>query len=660
MKFSINSLILWPRNRELGIRTVPFAHGKVNILTGASKTGKSAIIPIIDYCLGSGNCTIPVGIIRDTCEWFGVLFDLDDEQMLLCRKEPGSQKQTNEMYLLRDKEITVPDAIDANNITSDQVKNTLNELFQLPFSPTDTSQTDGFSGRPSYRDLIAFNFQPQNVIANNRVLFYGIEEMKHKNKLVAIFPFVLGAETADTLAARQEKDRLEKDKERIERELASIKKVAESWKQDVLSWLSQSRELGLTEFAVSEDTGFSAQVEELRKIVASNDMSGSIIASNLRDTSEELLVLRKKEQELSQTLSIAKHRYQTMSDLAESKKKYEKSLSVQKDRLDISGWLRSLAQSEKCPICGESHSGENKELSELCEAMTEIEREAGIVQGISLSFDREFNIVKEEIDDLVEQLSAIRRRIVDESTRAQINADTQYTLAGVARFIGRMEFAIKTYERIGVDGELESKLSELKLRIDELNKQLGEFARKKRIESALAYIQNEVNNIVKHLDTEYPDDLIEFDHKNLTIKIKTRDGRENYLWEIGSASNWLSYHLAVSLAFQKFFQERNGVSVPNFLIFDQPSQVYFPQRGIPEGTTAEQDANSIRDEDKEAVKKIFAELANYLRTVKSELQVIVMEHADEDIWGEYDKVSLVERWRDGNKLVPQSWITESK
>ncbi len=32
------------------IRTVPFSLGKVNIITGESKSGKTALIDIIDYC----------------------------------------------------------------------------------------------------------------------------------------------------------------------------------------------------------------------------------------------------------------------------------------------------------------------------------------------------------------------------------------------------------------------------------------------------------------------------------------------------------------------------------------------------------------------------------------------------------------------------------
>ena len=277
---------------------------------------------------------------------------------------------------------------------------------------------------------------------------------------------------------------------------------------------------------------------------------------------------------------------------------------------------------------------------------------------MSISFDREFNIVKAEIDKLTERLMGIRRRINEESAKSQQDANTQYTLASVSRFLGRMEFAIQTYERIGVDGDLEEKLSNLNDRISELNKSLSDSARVAKEKAALAFIQQEASVIIKQLDVENPDDPIEFDKNNLTIKVRTADGRDNYLWEIGSASNWLSYHISISLAFQKFFQERKGVAVPNILVFDQPSQVYFPQKSIQEGSTAKEDSTLIQDEDKAAVKKIFATLSTYIEKAKSELQIIVMEHADEDIWGEFDNIKLVDRWRGRNKLIPVEWISK--
>ncbi len=53
-------------------RSVSFGPG-VNIITGESKTGKSALIPILDYCLGAQECEIPVGAIREFAQWYAIL-----------------------------------------------------------------------------------------------------------------------------------------------------------------------------------------------------------------------------------------------------------------------------------------------------------------------------------------------------------------------------------------------------------------------------------------------------------------------------------------------------------------------------------------------------------------------------------------------------------
>lgn len=64
----------------------------------------------------------------------------------------------------------------------------------------------------------------------------------------------------------------------------------------------------------------------------------------------------------------------------------------------------------------------------------------------------------------------------------------------------------------------------------------------------------------------------------------------------------------------------------------------------------------IDDEDKVAVKKIFAALTKYIKDAKAPLQIIVMEHADDDIWGEFENIHLVERWRGNKKLVASEWL----
>ena len=73
MFLQIREIVLWPRVPQFKPRRVTFELGRVNVISGASRTGKSAVIPIIDYCLGSGTCSIPVNTIRNYCEWFGIV-----------------------------------------------------------------------------------------------------------------------------------------------------------------------------------------------------------------------------------------------------------------------------------------------------------------------------------------------------------------------------------------------------------------------------------------------------------------------------------------------------------------------------------------------------------------------------------------------------------
>jgi len=73
MQFYLEKVILWPVNKENKIEEINFFTDKINVIHGRSGTGKSSIISIIDYCLGASRCSIPVGLIRDEVEWFGVV-----------------------------------------------------------------------------------------------------------------------------------------------------------------------------------------------------------------------------------------------------------------------------------------------------------------------------------------------------------------------------------------------------------------------------------------------------------------------------------------------------------------------------------------------------------------------------------------------------------
>ena len=114
-----------------------------------------------------------------------------------------------------------------------------------------------------------------------------------------------------------------------------------------------------------------------------------------------------------------------------------------------------------------------------------------------------------------------------------------------------------------------------------------------------------------------------------------------------------AYHIAVTLALQKFFMTEVHHPVPGLLIYDQPSQVYFPKRAARDEIVKP----DWKDEDVDAVRKVFSLLGRETVDAKGRLQIIVLDHADEDVWGDLPGVRLAEEWR-GRALVPLDWISQ--
>ena len=132
-------------------------------------------------------------------------------------------------------------------------------------------------------------------------------------------------------------------------------------------------------------------------------------------------------------------------------------------------------------------------------------------------------------------------------------------------------------QALGQSGALSAEVEELRKRADELAKRISKAGVTGRQKRALEQVAVFAGRVLPELDSERPNDPIELVINDLTIKVKG-PSREDYLWEIGSGANWLSYHVAVSLALQQFFIENSPSPVPGFIVYDQPSQVYFPQK----------------------------------------------------------------------------------
>lgn len=654
MYFQIKKLILWPKKEGFTYKEIPFELGKVNVITGASRTGKSAIIPIVDYCLGSKECAIPVNIIRDACSWFGVVIKTKDTEMLLARREPGDKKSTDDMMFVVDKEVDIPTMPQKNN-NRERVCRTLDEIAKITFQSLDEDQSNGFNLRPSFRDMMAFSYQPQNIIANANTLFYKADTMEHRQKLINIFPYVLGAVDGDVLGKRKRLSILEKELMKKEKELENLKRISAKWDIEIKGWLKAAQGVGLLDKELKFDKlTYDICLEYLEEVGEKNIDNIAVSAEGIELVAKNIIALREQERKISRELAILSNRKREMASFFNNISDYKKNLSIQRDRLEIANWISELTTgASNCPFCGSKHNNTG-ELQTLLENLKGIEAEADTAGEIPVAFEREFTIVNAEIKTLSEELAGVQNSLKLMEREQESKKRYGYTLEEISKFIGKAQYAKETFKSIVDDSELDKSIQVLKEEIERLQKEVNEYAIEQRINKALGDIQNKIMAKLPHLDLENPYNQVKLDYKNLTLKIDN-NGRLDYLWQIGSGSNWISYHLATILSMQEFAVDSFNSPLAQFIIIDQPSQVYFPRKlANSEDADIEQ---KLKDEDIIAVSKMFKVMGESIKKHNQNLQVIVLEHADEEVWEGIENIHKVCEWRDGKqKLIPAEWL----
>lgn len=655
MHFQLKSLVLWSRNNRHEPRIVPFVERKLNIITGASKTGKSAVIPIIDYCLGSERCAIPVTTIRDACSWFGVVIATKEGEKLLARREPGSQQSTGDMCVLEGKTIEIP-RFPEKNSNAENVKRMLDALAglsNLGFEPTGLA--GGYKGRPSFRDLLAFAFQPQNIVANPDVLFFKADTMEHKEKLRTIFPYVLGAVTPDALARRWELEQLTRELRRKEHELNAQRVASARWRALLQTWVAEARDLGLLDPELAEPGRPDHELLAfLEGIITKTSADAQASNSSLDATATENARLDKEESDVALRLGEAKARFDNMIKLQSSVADYTDALKKQRDRLQLSRWLRDFAETNaaSCPVCGGALDHAKGELDALCDALANVEATARQLDPVPAAFDKELVEVRAQLRQLTDNLMGVRARRKAAEERSKRMQQERLSRASIDRFLGRMEQALPVLKAPEGDPAFAAEVAELKARIEQLRAGLSDTAARERQRAALGRVSATMARLLPGLDSERPRDPAELNIDDLTIRVTGNSGRHDFLWEIGSGANWLSYHVAAMIGLHELFLSLKGNPVPSLLVLDQPSQVYFPRTLAKEAKVG--DDPTLGDEDVVAVRKVFATLADATKTMPG-LQILVLDHASKDVWRGVD-AHLVEEWRDGNALVPKEWL----
>lgn len=662
MQLQIIRLVVWPKKESVAPRIVKFEPGVVNVITGASRTGKSAIIPIIDYCLGSGECSIPIDTIRDNASWYGIQVRTAIEDLLICRRVPQGNTVSNEFFLLRGIGDEIPTTIEANE-RLDSIKHILNGISGVPYLGLGSDDDiNGFQGRLSFRDLMAFCFQSQDIVANQNVLFYKMHSHEHREKLKNWFPYILGAENFEILVARNKMAETERHLNRLRKEYEKAKVVSENWLSNLQSNLKLAEEYGLLEQEILESTPTDELVEIAKDLLDRNPSRIQTTVKNIDSSNKELERLEVIEREISIEIATAKKKLSDIGRLKSGLMDYGNSVRRRRDRLHISQWIKSMASSDgqPCPTCGSlEHKNSGEEVGKIASAFLQLENDARRVSEVPTSFAREEEKWRTELTRLLEHRRVLQDRVDllvarDKEAQAQFQRRQSMFI-----FIGQFKTHFEYFTKLNNTGDVLVEIRKLEAELKELSRIADIRGVQQRLENATHVVSGLILAYLQTLDLEdkYQRVAPRFDVKDLTIRVLSNDNNWHYLGEVGSASNWVSFHIALMCALQEFFLGLKNSPVPSFVIFDQPSQVYFPRRSKGGSLSGDEiDPRFESDEDSAAVKKMFSTLSACIKKQKGMWQAIVLDHADSEVYGDVDSVHEAEEWRNGLKLIPVEWL----
>ena len=662
MRLAILKVILWPKDPNLGIRVIPFLPGKINVISGESATGKSALTWIIDYCLGSEKCSIPVGLIRDLTSWFGLHLKLANTEMIIARRNPGDQQTTTDLYWAEGLNLSVPVVIQ-KNARVDDLKNRFNQISLLPSLDFSTDEEIGFAGRPSCRDMAAFNFQPQHIVANPYTFFFKADTTEHREKLRIIFPLVLGAIDADTLAKQRELKDAEREHDRLRRELEARLAAATAWEAEIESYYLQARGLGLLPDSQPPAAAWPLDkyMLELRKVpelVRTMDLPDVREGTNEAAVTEYARVVN-EEDNLAQEIGSLRRRLDKIEQLWTSVDEYGMNLATQEDRLQGVGWLETKVESPyECPVCAAVHPEGNAHLADLLVLAREMKSLTATVQLAPAKLDQERAALRLELREKEGLLSKARQKRKFLEDRSAALAAQRQRIRQIYLFVGRVEQALENVAASRNVGDIQAKVQALRRRIDQLKRDLDPRAQRDRINAAIDSVSAKIADYARLLQLEHSAENVKLNPKELTLQFHPLSGRTDFLWEVGSGQNWVGYHIAGLLALHEHFVSMIQNPVPRFLVIDQPSQVYFPEAWPSMENAPDADGKSDRSPDIEGVRRIFTALSTFLSAVSAEFQIIVTEHAGSITWDGVPGVHLVGNWRQGHDefLIPNAWL----
>jgi hypothetical protein len=653
----ILDIILYSKHGER--RILPFRQGGVNIVTGRSKTGKSALIDIVDYCLGSSSFNVPAGVIRNTVDWFAIRIQFASCQMFIARKNKSA-------YLIEANEITIPENIPAQNITSEAIEKHINS--RLGISPNLNIPPDTQTRHPleaNFRHALFFSFQDQNDLTAKNRLFHK-QDSYILQSIKDTLPYFLGVIREDTLALQQELRTATRKLSLLQRQMREKDSIKGEGNSQAIKLISEAIESGLIDANIEIPTTIEELVSLLQQVCLTElnenyDSENADRESEIRDRAREL------QEEIEQTKSMI----QAAKIHAQEAEGYTSAAEQQQLRLESIGLFDSILQKSPhnpsiCPLCSQDMVQSIPSADAIKRSLMNLSKDLEFVE-------RDKPILRDYIDNLQIELEAkiVERKNTNAALQGIINQQEesrrwQTVISNQSRIIGRISFWLENIDAEDETHEIDSLISQLEARIEEIEDMLDSDDKDERMESTLTRIGNRMKIWATEMELEYVDEesAIRLDLTRGTVVVEgaVEDGvsqsRRIPMSQMGSGENILGYHLIAHLALHKFFVD-NHRPTPRFLFIDQPTQVYYPEDRLELLNSREDgDLQTLDESDRDKVQRMFRFIFKIVNELAPHLQVIIMDHAN-ILDNEEFQESIVEIWRDGNALIPLSWISNS-
>lgn len=624
-------------------RELPFSLGKVNIITGESKSGKSALIEIVNYCLASTSCDIPEGIIRDTVSYFSIVITFDDnESVFIARENPnikGTQASTT-VQLIRNVGDETPGL---NEINSNLDVDTLKEFLTRKIGISENLHIpDSLTREPlkaNFKHSRFYCYQPQYLIADPHQLFYNQNKEFVPQSIKDTLPYFLGAVNEDSLLIEGEITQLKKQLNRLNREQREAEKIKSEGISQAYSLIEEAKEIGILDKNISPDSQFEAYkyLEQVSKweyqpleVKAENSALKELI-----DRRGELKIeLGKISDNRKAATDYLKNSFGYSTEAKQQEIRLE-SINLYSDDIDFNP--------NACPLCDSTLESPIPTIENINQSLENIKNDLKFTKAESPRIQAYIESVEGNYHEVESELKKIEKSI----TALYVENEKARTLRDLnirrGKVIGRISLFLESIETDFETEDIVSKIENLKFKIKELEEKIDSNNEKEKLLSILNKINLQMSKWVENLDVEYQDSPIRFDLNRLTMFIDT-ESKPIALPQIGSGANWVAYHLLITLALHQHFIQNNR-PIPRFVIFDQPTQVYYP----PEKTE-----NLIEvSADELAVNKMFDFIFDVVESLTPNLQVIITDHAY--LNNERFKSSVEEVWRDGLKLIPNDW-----